>query len=133
MARVLVLHPPTSVARDFIDYPWFSDLGAVQAAAVLRAGGEHAVTLVDAHALPGSTLGWRDDGRAHLGASVDEVVEVARCRSRGDGRIRPVVLRDRRSGAPDGTAWNEERNAGRETASRMIAPEAPSRESSSYP
>ena len=25
----LVLHPPMSVARDFIDYPYFSDLGAV--------------------------------------------------------------------------------------------------------
>ncbi len=71
--RILVVHPPTSVARDFIDYPWFSDLGAVQAAAVLRDRG-HAVTLVDAHALQGSTLRWRDDGRAHLGAPVDEVV-----------------------------------------------------------
>jgi len=29
-ARVLVVHPPVSVARDFIDYPYFSDLGAVQ-------------------------------------------------------------------------------------------------------
>ena len=77
MARVLVLHPPTSVARDFIDYPWFSDLGAVQAAATLRAEG-HEVTLVDANALPGSTLAWRVDGRAHLGAPVDEVVEACR-------------------------------------------------------
>ncbi len=73
MPRVLVVHPPTSVARDFIDYPWFADLGAVQAAAVLRARGTD-VTLVDAHALPGSTLAWRDDGRAHLGAPVAEVV-----------------------------------------------------------
>jgi MoaA/NifB/PqqE/SkfB family radical SAM enzyme len=76
-ARVLVLHPPTSVARDFIDYPWFADLGAVQNAAVLRAQG-HAVTLVDAHALPGSMLRWRDDGRAHLGAPVDEAIETCR-------------------------------------------------------
>ncbi len=70
---MLVVHPPTSVARDFIDYPWFSDLGAVQTTAVLRANG-HAAALVDAHALAGSTLTWRDDGRAHLGASVDELV-----------------------------------------------------------
>ncbi|HTQ47508.1 MAG TPA: hypothetical protein VMI75_32355, partial [Polyangiaceae bacterium] len=73
MARVLVVHPPTSIARDFIDYPWFSDLGAVQTAAVLRANG-HEAALVDAYALAGSTLAWRDDGRAHLGAPVDEVV-----------------------------------------------------------
>jgi MoaA/NifB/PqqE/SkfB family radical SAM enzyme len=77
MARVLVVHPPTSIARDFIDYPWFGDLGAVQAAAVLRALG-HEAALVDAHALPGSTLAWRGDGRAHLGAPVEEVIEACR-------------------------------------------------------
>lgn len=71
--RVLVVHPPTSIARDFIDYPYFADLGAVQVAASLRAAG-HEVSLVDAYALPGSTLAWREDGRAHLGASVDELV-----------------------------------------------------------
>jgi len=88
MARVLVVHPPTSIARDFIDYPWFSDLGAVQTAAVLRANG-HEAALVDAYALAGSTLAWRDDGRAHLGAPVDEV--VAAC---GDalGRADAVVV-----------------------------------------
>lgn len=68
--RVLVLHPPTTVARDFIDYPYFSDLGALQLAAVLDA------PVVDAFALPGSTLRWRDDGRAHLGASVDDVLSA---------------------------------------------------------
>jgi MoaA/NifB/PqqE/SkfB family radical SAM enzyme len=78
VARALVLHPPTSVARDFIDYPWFSDLGAVQAAAALRARGDD-VTLVDAYALAGSGFAWRPDGRAHLGAPVDEVLE--RCRA----------------------------------------------------
>lgn len=77
MARAVVLHPPTSVARDFIDYPWFSDLGAVQAAAVLRARG-HDVTLIDAHALPGSGLAWRPDGRAHFGAPVEEVLGACR-------------------------------------------------------
>ena len=63
MARALVVHPPVSVARDFIDYPQVADLGAVQLAAALRARG-HDVRLVDAYALPGSTLRWRDDGRA---------------------------------------------------------------------
>jgi MoaA/NifB/PqqE/SkfB family radical SAM enzyme len=74
--RVLVVHPPMSIARDFIDYPYFTDLGAVQLAAVLRARG-HDVVLVDAFALSSSTLAWRDDGRAHLGAPVDDV--IARC------------------------------------------------------
>jgi hypothetical protein len=53
--RVLVIHPPMSVARDFIDYPYFANLGAVQLAAVLGDG----VELIDAFALDGSTLVWR--------------------------------------------------------------------------
>ena len=77
MARVLVVHPPVSVARDYIDYPYFADLGAVELAAVLRARGGD-VDLVDAYALEGSSLDWRPDGRALLGAPVDQV--VARCR-----------------------------------------------------
>ena len=76
MPRVLIVHPPVSVAPDFIDYPYFADLGAIQLAAVLRRDG-HAVTLVDAYALPGSRLAFRSDGRAHLGAPVDEVVVTA--------------------------------------------------------
>src|SRR6476646_9344931 len=64
--RVLVVHPPVSVARDFIDYPYFADLGAVQLAGVLAARGD-GVELCDAYALDGSTLVWRPDGRAHLG------------------------------------------------------------------
>ncbi len=85
MPRFLVVHPPVSVARDFIDYPYFSDLGAVQLASVLRAHGD--VVLVDAHALPGSSLEWRADGRAHLGAPVAEV--LSRC---GEGPFDGVVV-----------------------------------------
>jgi MoaA/NifB/PqqE/SkfB family radical SAM enzyme len=73
MPRVAVVHPPMSVARDFIDYPYMSDLGAAQVAAVLRAAG-HDVQLVDAFALPTSGLTLRDDGRLHLGASVADVL-----------------------------------------------------------
>ncbi|MDQ3035165.1 MAG: radical SAM protein [Myxococcota bacterium] len=67
-AGTIVVHPPTTIARDFIDYPYFSDLGAVQLAAVLGA------PIVDAFAMPGSTLSWRGDGRAHLGAPIDDVL-----------------------------------------------------------
>jgi MoaA/NifB/PqqE/SkfB family radical SAM enzyme len=77
MARVLLVHPPVSVARDYVDYPYFSDLGAVQLAGVLGAAG-HEVQLVDAYALPGSTLVERADGRLHLGASIEEVVAAVR-------------------------------------------------------
>lgn len=71
---VLVIHPPVSLARDFIDYPYFSDLGAVQLAAVLRA--HVPVRLVDSFALATSGLRWREDGRALLGAEVEEVLEA---------------------------------------------------------
>jgi MoaA/NifB/PqqE/SkfB family radical SAM enzyme len=64
---VLVAFPPLSVARDFVDYPYFADLGAAQLAATLRARG-HGVRFVDALAMRGATLHARRDGRLHLGA-----------------------------------------------------------------
>jgi MoaA/NifB/PqqE/SkfB family radical SAM enzyme len=92
MGRVLVLHPPTSLSSDFIDYPYFADLGAVQLAAVLRERG-HEVALVDAHALEGSSLTRRADGRVHLGASVAEVLGAAKAEAAelGEGFEAAVV------------------------------------------
>ena len=87
----LVLHPPVSVARDFIDYPYFSDLGAVQLAAVLRDLG-HPVSLIDAFAMPGAALRWRADDRAVLGAPVETVLAAVRTlRSKGS-RPQAVVV-----------------------------------------
>ncbi len=71
-----VVSPPVSVAEDFIDYPYFSDLGAVQLATVLRERG-HEVSLVDAFALPGAGLQRRSDGRLLLGASVEATLSAA--------------------------------------------------------
>lgn len=85
--RVAVVHPPLSVARDFIDYPYFSDLGAVQLAAVLREGGGEGVTLVDAFALPDARLAWRPDGRAHLGATVGDVLRALDARGPYDAVV----------------------------------------------
>jgi MoaA/NifB/PqqE/SkfB family radical SAM enzyme len=73
--RVLVVHPPVSIARDWIDYPYMADLGAVQVAGELRARG-HEVRLVDALALPSSTLHLRKDERFHLGAPLDAVLSA---------------------------------------------------------
>jgi MoaA/NifB/PqqE/SkfB family radical SAM enzyme len=87
--RTLVVHPPTSIARDFIDYPYFSNLGAVQLASVLRGAG-HAVALVDAFALSGSSLEWRPDGRAHLGAPIEQVLHA--CREGGPSDAVVVAL-----------------------------------------
>ncbi len=73
MARVAVVFPPLRVARDFIDYPYFADLGAVQAAALLRAQG-HDVQLVDALARPGAELAPLDGDYVRLGTTIDDVV-----------------------------------------------------------
>jgi MoaA/NifB/PqqE/SkfB family radical SAM enzyme len=87
--RVLVVHPPLSVARDFVDYPWASDLGAVQLAAVLRQGME--VGLADALALPGAGVEWRGDGRARLGAPVARVLDAARAGGPFDAAVEAVT------------------------------------------
>lgn len=71
--RSLVVHPPLTVARDFIDYPYFADLGAVQLASVLGPQAK----LVDAFALPGASMQPRDDGRFVLGASVAQTLHAA--------------------------------------------------------
>jgi len=88
--RALVIHPPTTIARDFIDYPYFADLGAVQVAAALRErhGG---VALIDAYALEGATLHWRRDGRGHLGASVDTVLSAVEAAGAVDAVICAVT------------------------------------------
>jgi MoaA/NifB/PqqE/SkfB family radical SAM enzyme len=73
MCRVAIVLPPIRVSRDFIDYPYFADLGAVQAAAVVRAAG-HEALLVDALALPGAALAHDEAGEVRLGASLDAVL-----------------------------------------------------------
>ena len=82
-----MIHPPTTIARDFIDYPYFADLGAVQLAAVIRQQTGR-VRLVDSYALEGSTLHWRRDGRGHLGANVREVL----CAVEDAGEVDQIVV-----------------------------------------
>lgn len=73
--RVLVVHPPLSVGRDFIDYPYAADLGAAQLAAVLREQVE--VSLFDAFAMEGAAVARRSDGRIALGAPPSRLAEAA--------------------------------------------------------
>ncbi len=71
-ANVVVVFPPVRVSPDFIDYPYFADLGAIQAAAVLREADMN-VTLVDAFALKTSTLTKSASGDLVLGADEAEI------------------------------------------------------------
>lgn len=51
--RILVVNPPFRVARDFIDYPYFANIGALNVAAALRNAGAD-VRVADSFALPES-------------------------------------------------------------------------------
>lgn len=55
MVRAAVIQPPLLLSREFIDYPVFAGMGAVQAAAVLRQAGLE-VTVVDGLCGPGAQL-----------------------------------------------------------------------------
>ncbi|MCB9589016.1 MAG: radical SAM protein [Polyangiaceae bacterium] len=76
MARVAVWFAPLEISRDFIDYPYFADLGAVQAAAVLREAG-HQVTLHDALASPGASLTPLAGDQVRLGVDVETLLAGA--------------------------------------------------------
>jgi len=75
MAKVAVVFPPLRVSRDFVDYPYFADLGALSAAAVLERAG-HEVTLQDALATAGARAGFADDGWFVLGSAADSLPEA---------------------------------------------------------
>jgi hypothetical protein len=78
-ASAVLIQPPLSLSRDFIDYPYHCDLGVVQAAAALRQNGAD-VRVVDAFALAGAGLQPQRDGervlRVLMGASLDRVLEA---------------------------------------------------------
>lgn len=83
--RVLVLHPPLSVGPDFVDYPWATDLGAAQLAAVLRPA--HEVVLLDAFARDGAEVRPGPAGGHRLGAPPARLLEAARARGPFDAAV----------------------------------------------
>jgi pyruvate-formate lyase-activating enzyme len=83
--RVLILHPPLSVGHDFVDYPWATDLGAVQLAAVLRSS--HEVVLLDAFAVEGADVGARPGGGHRLGLAPARLLDLARAHGPFDAAV----------------------------------------------
>ena len=63
--RVTVVFGQLRVSQDFVDYPYFADLGALQASSTLEQAG-FATRLVDAFALPGAGLATDDADPAYL-------------------------------------------------------------------
>ncbi len=79
-APVLLIQPPLSLSRDFIDYPYHCDLGVVQAASVLREAAIEAV-VVDSFALPTSSLTPIPGGdRVLMGAPIGDTLKHAQTR-----------------------------------------------------
>jgi MoaA/NifB/PqqE/SkfB family radical SAM enzyme len=74
MARVLIVHPPAWLPRDFVDVPPFAVLGSFDLLAGLAADG-HDVTLIDA--LVAGEPFQRRGAWLRMGASVDEVLAAA--------------------------------------------------------
>ena len=73
---VLLVNPPLVLGRDWVDYPWFVNLGLLHLAAVLRDRGMD-VGLVDAFALRGSNL-YPYGGEAQLlGTTVPRLLAAA--------------------------------------------------------
>jgi MoaA/NifB/PqqE/SkfB family radical SAM enzyme len=70
--NVALVNPPLRIARDFIDYPFFANVGLLQAAAVCRAKGFH-IVVVDAFAMAESRMRIDAAGSFLLGAGVTDV------------------------------------------------------------
>lgn len=71
---VLLINPPFVVDAHFIDYPYFTGLGVLSNAAVLRAAGM-SVAVADAHALPVSDAYPLDNGRLLTGCTPQRLMD----------------------------------------------------------
>ncbi|MCC6524053.1 MAG: radical SAM protein [Polyangiaceae bacterium] len=75
MTRVAVVLGPLGVSRDFIDYPYFGDLGPLQATSVLCSHGLE-VAVADAFALPTSDVVPLAEDEVRFGAPAAEVAAL---------------------------------------------------------
>ena len=76
MPSALILQPPLLLSPDFIDYPYFTCLGAYQAAGSLRERGWE-VSIEDGFARPGAALTLLDGGKAWLGEPAERFLSRA--------------------------------------------------------
>lgn len=73
--RIVLLKPPFPVHRAFVDFPFFSNLGMLQAAAVCRAVGIE-VDVIDAFSQPDSAAREIDAVHIALGCDADRFIEL---------------------------------------------------------
>jgi len=72
--KVVVIHPPEEVSGDYIDYPWFTSVGAVSLAAVLRRSGSE-THLLDAFQMPGAGVYRQRRGGELFGVPFPALIE----------------------------------------------------------
>lgn len=84
--KVVYLSPPLATGADFIDYPWFGNLGALHGVAALRAAGVD-VRLVDAFACERADVFRTRDGGLFWGQRVSDFVEAI-----GDAPVDVAVI-----------------------------------------
>lgn len=96
--RVAALNPQIYVHKEFVDWPYFANLGTLHAAAQLREAG-HDVRVADAFALPESRV-MEDDGGFWMGADPEILVEYCAA-----GRPEAVVI----GLSPFVGVWTEDR------------------------
>ncbi len=90
--RVVVLVPPLLLGHDFIDYPWFANLGALHTAGLLRDLG-HDVTLLDALSTYGAGVYPFERGVRLWGVPVPRLLApLDRALARGDHPPEVVVV-----------------------------------------
>ncbi|MFA6449427.1 MAG: radical SAM protein [bacterium] len=78
----LIINPPAYLHREFVDYPFFTNLGILQSASVLLEAGI-SVRVVDALSLPGGELAGADETHFRFGATATEIFdEIADCEPR---------------------------------------------------
>lgn len=79
---VLIVNPAVRLHADFVDYPYFTNLGVLQNAVVLAAAGM-SVRVADSLSLPDAALVPEDDDHYRLGAPAERIFEeTADCRPR---------------------------------------------------
>ncbi|MFA6450487.1 MAG: radical SAM protein [bacterium] len=74
--KALIVNPPAVVERDFIDYPYFANLGALQHASAIAAEGFD-VNVLDSFSLPGSDVFPLDNNRFLAGCQPEELASLS--------------------------------------------------------
>jgi len=69
---VLIINPPVRLKKDFVDYPYYTNIGVLQNAAHLKETG-YRVALIDSFSLPDGELTEIEDDFLRLGSGIERI------------------------------------------------------------